>query len=101
MLEEIWSLAKARLFVLYKSFCFFEVAKRKQAVFNSEYCGKLRILDDPFHFVFHICHIWCNVGNEICFTLDLIILDLTKAPMYLPLCKHREIYMGAFALLRS
>ena len=28
-------------------------------------------------------------------------LDSTKAPMYLSLCKHREIYNGAFVLLRS
>ena len=25
--------------------------------------------------------------------------DLTKAPLYLSLCKHREIYMGAFMSL--
>ena len=45
-------------------FLFFVVAKRKQAVFHSEYCGKLRCLDEIKPFVFHICHIWCNVGNE-------------------------------------
>ena len=28
-------------------------------------------------------------------------LDSTKAPMYLSLCEHREIYNGAFVLLRS
>ena len=28
-------------------------------------------------------------------------LDSTKAPTYLSLCKHREIYNGAFVLLRS
>ena len=28
-------------------------------------------------------------------------LDSTKAPKYLSLCKHREIYNGAFVLLRS
>ena len=71
MLENIWSLAIARLFVLCKLFVFFVVVeKKKQAVFHSKYCGKLRRIDMIIPFVFHISMNIGNVGNKICFYLN-------------------------------